>query len=144
MYLLEKKLPESCGIWISNDQKLDGEAQQIRKWSRSKCRLVRLLHSYWYSCIFFNTKKRMDTVLLRYRYKTTVAHHSQKLFSQVIQGKTLPVHHHGGAGGREGIATTHYWPWHYRGWVVSVTPRPCFTPGKGLPPHPVPSGQEAG
>jgi hypothetical protein len=32
-----------------------------------------------------------------------------------------------------GIAPNHFWPQHYMGWVVSVTPRPCFTPRDRTP-----------
>jgi hypothetical protein len=36
-------------------------------------------------------------------------------------------------GRRGSIAPTHSWPRHYIGWVVSVTPRPRFTPGERTP-----------
>jgi len=36
------------------------------------------------------------------------------------------------------IASTHYWPRHQMGWVVSVTPGRALPPGKGPPgTHPV-------
>jgi len=57
-------------------------------------------------------------------------------------GKAVPQHIYGLAGGRRGgIAPTHSRPRHWMGWVVSVTPRPRFAPGKGPP---VPIGQETG
>jgi hypothetical protein len=36
-------------------------------------------------------------------------------------------------GGRGSIAPTHSWPRHYMGWMVSITPRPRFTPGGRTP-----------
>jgi hypothetical protein len=35
--------------------------------------------------------------------------------------------------GQEIIAPNHFWPQHCMGWVVSITPRPRFTPGERTP-----------
>jgi hypothetical protein len=57
------------------------------------------------------------------------------------KGKAVPQRAYGDAR-RGGIAPTHSWPRHEMGWVVSVRPRPRFTPRERTPPLPI--GQEAG
>jgi hypothetical protein len=67
----------------------------------------------------------------------------RKLCGTIYEAKqSSPATRHGGAWGEKIIAPTHSWPRHWMGvWVVSVTPRPRFAPGKGPP---VPIVQEAG
>jgi hypothetical protein len=50
-----------------------------------------------------------------------------------VQSKSVPLHAMEALGGRGSIAPTHSRPRHYMGFVVSVTPRPRFTPGKRTP-----------
>jgi hypothetical protein len=62
---------------------------------------------------------------------------SNPLFEMVFYCKeSRPATAMQATGGRDSIAPTHSWPRHQVGWVVSVTNRQQFIPGKG-PPVPI-------
>jgi hypothetical protein len=63
------------------------------------------------------------------------------IYIDVNQSKAVPLHAMQTLGGRGNIALLIHDLDTRWGWVVSVTPRPRFTPGKGPP---VPIVQEAG